>query len=61
MEKGQSAVTEYVRGAINFPLSDGQLVSMVILHFDIPDKEAGQMVEKALITLDEWKGENGTH
>jgi len=48
----QERVTDYVRGVPNFPLEEGQLVSMVILHFDIPDEKAKVMVNKALNRLD---------
>lgn len=48
----QKQVTDYVREVRHMPLVEGQLVSMVILHFDIPDKEAEVMVDKALHRLD---------
>ena len=48
----QEQVTDYVRGVPNFPLKEGQLVSMVILHFDIPDSETKVMVDKTLPRLD---------
>ncbi len=47
----QKQITKYVKGAIQFPLDDGQLVAMVILHFDIPDKVAKRKTERALIDL----------
>ena len=47
----QYQVTEYVRVAKNYPLYDGQLIHMVILHFDMPDAMAKEMVEKALEEL----------
>ena len=45
---GQEQVTDYVKRVRHFPLVDGQLVSMVILHFNIRDEEAKLMVGKAL-------------
>jgi len=44
----QKSVTRYVRTASKMPLVEGQLVSMVVLHFDIPFKEAKRMTELAL-------------
>jgi len=44
-------ILEYIKGAIRYPLEKGQLASMVILHFDIPDKEAEELTELALIEL----------
>lgn len=43
----KQTIEEYVGHArANFPnISDDQLIDMVILHFDIPDKEAKEKVE----------------
>jgi len=50
-EVTQQKVNEYVMGAIRYPLVKGQLESMVILHFDIPDEQAKTMVNIALDIL----------
>ena len=47
----QSKVNTYVKQAIKFPLDDGQLVSMVILHFALPDRQAMAMVIISLLKL----------
>ena len=47
----QKDVTNYIAGALFLPVEVGQFASMVILHFDIPDKQAKDMVELALIEL----------
>ncbi len=47
----QPKVNKYVKEAITFPLEDGQLVAMVILHFDIPERQAMEMVIKVLLKL----------
>ena len=44
----QAEVNRYVSVVKNYPLIPGQLESMVILHFDIPDKQAKEMVKTAL-------------
>ena len=46
----QARVDEYVRGAkVLFPIiEEWQLISMVVLHFDMPDAEAKRMVEVSL-------------
>lgn len=44
-------IIDYVKEAIRFPLFPKQLVSMVILHFDMPDEQADQAVEQALIEI----------
>lgn len=49
----QEQITSYIRGAVKFPLQEGQLVSMVILHFDLPDEEAKLLTEQALKSLKE--------
>jgi len=43
----QTRIDDYVKGAEAFfpNMEKWQLVSMVILHFDIPDAEAKRMVE----------------
>ncbi len=46
----QEQVNAYISGAKRFmaSLEKKQLIDMVILHFDIPDDKAKQMVEEAL-------------
>ena len=46
----KQTVEEYITHAkAHFPfIPTEQLISMVILHFDIPDKEAKQKVEEIL-------------
>ncbi len=51
MNEEQKRVTEYVKGALVYPLQFGQLTSMVILHFDISDKKAAEYTERALIDI----------
>ncbi|KKL59554.1 hypothetical protein LCGC14_2214140 [marine sediment metagenome] len=51
MKITQAKVNKYVNGAVKYPLDDGQLVAMVILHFDIPDRQAMEMVIIALLKL----------
>ena len=48
----QEQVTSYVLRAQHLLLAKGQLVSMVILHFDIPDEKAKMMVNVALEAID---------
>ena len=47
MPATQEQINNYVEVAKHFPLVEGQLEAMVILHFDIPDEEARTMIEKA--------------
>ncbi len=37
-------IIDYIKAVENYPLAEGQLESMVILHFDIPDAEAKKIV-----------------
>ena len=57
MAATQEQVDDYIRGAEAFlrGISRDQLISMVILHFDIPDAEAKMMVELSLKDK-EYKG-----
>ena len=48
----QSLIDRYVTEALLYPLQDlRQLISMVILHFDIPDDVAKETTIKALATI----------
>ncbi len=38
-------IIDYIKAVENYPLVEGQLESMVILHFDIPDEEAKRIVQ----------------
>ena len=51
MKVTQGKVNKYVNEAIAFPLENGQLVAMVILHFRIPDNQAMEMVIISLLKL----------
>ncbi len=44
----QGKVNKYVKEALKMPLDSGQLVAMVILHFDIFEEDAKEMVIEAL-------------
>ena len=39
---------DYLAQAIIYPLQEGQLVAMVVLRFNIPDKEASLLVDNYL-------------
>ncbi len=43
-EPTQEQIKEYIEGTKNLPLRDGQLLEMVILHFNIPQ----QIAERAI-------------
>ena len=46
----QDDINNYVLGSLHMPLNDRRhLEAMVILHYDVPDKKANEMVGKALI------------
>ena len=51
-DKSREKIRDYIKGAIQYPLADfEQLISMVILHFDIPDVEAKKLVWEAILAL----------
>lgn len=54
---GQGVVVSYVEQALRLPVEGRkQIESMVILHFDMTDEEAKQMVGEALlILLERWR------
>lgn len=46
----QDDINNYILGSLHMPLNNReQLEAMVILHFDVPDKKASEMVGKALV------------
>lgn len=54
VELTKEQIQDYVRTAHTYPFVNvDQLVSMVILHFDIPDRQAKQVVEEILSTMRE--------
>jgi len=43
----RNTVDKYIQGAMQFPVKDeSQLVSMVVLHFDIPEYDAYLYIKK---------------
>jgi hypothetical protein len=51
-EDVRERVLDYVIGALGMPLMDvNQLVSMVILHFDIVDEDARSLVMSVLMEI----------
>ncbi len=48
----RTKLTEYIKGATRYPMADmEQLVSMVILHFDIPDKIAKSETWEVILSI----------
>lgn len=44
----EAQIKEYILAVKHMPMVEGQLESMVILHFDIPDERAKELVAKIL-------------
>lgn len=47
-ESTEEQIREYILAVKHMPMVEGQLASMVILYFDIPDERAKKLVAETL-------------
>lgn len=49
IEPTKEEIRDYIKTAVTYPIANlDQIVSMVVLHFDIPDKAALRIIQEIL-------------